>query len=149
MSRDFMDDYLQHSWGKKPEQKAREKEYNHQYYLKNKEKWKKYDSWLHDSNAPNRRASEAAAANERAKAESKNGSLDNALSRNRSGSSSKKSNAKAVASAAGKIVSATAAARLGISPLANAALNKGRGKYMAESIKLGKKFVSNLLDKIF
>lgn len=24
--------YLEHSWGKKPEQKAREKEYNHQYY---------------------------------------------------------------------------------------------------------------------
>lgn len=31
---------LYHSWGKKPYQKAREREYNHEYYLKNKEKWK-------------------------------------------------------------------------------------------------------------
>lgn len=29
---------LAHSWGKKPEQKAAEKEYNHEYYEKNKEK---------------------------------------------------------------------------------------------------------------
>lgn len=29
---------LTHSWGKKPEQKAAEKEYNHEYYEKNKEK---------------------------------------------------------------------------------------------------------------
>lgn len=29
---------LRHSWGKKPEQKAREKEYNHEYYEKNKER---------------------------------------------------------------------------------------------------------------
>lgn len=29
---------LKHSWGKKPEQKAREKEYNHEYYEKNKER---------------------------------------------------------------------------------------------------------------
>lgn len=34
--------YLEHSWGKKPEQKAKEKEYNHSYYEKNKVKWKKY-----------------------------------------------------------------------------------------------------------
>ena len=34
--------YLEHSWGKKPEQKAKEKEYNHSYYEKNKAKWKKY-----------------------------------------------------------------------------------------------------------
>ncbi len=33
---------LEHSWGKSPEQKAREKEYNQQYYKKNKAKWKKY-----------------------------------------------------------------------------------------------------------
>ena len=26
-------DYLEHSWGKKPEQKAREREYNHWYYI--------------------------------------------------------------------------------------------------------------------
>lgn len=31
---------LYHSWGKSPKQKAREKAYNHQYYLRNKEKWK-------------------------------------------------------------------------------------------------------------
>ena len=30
---------LYHSWGKSPKQKAREKEYNHWYYLRNKEKW--------------------------------------------------------------------------------------------------------------
>ena len=39
MSRDFMEDYLQHSWGKSPQQKKREKEYNRQYYLNNKERW--------------------------------------------------------------------------------------------------------------
>lgn len=31
---------LWHSWGKSPKQKAREKEYNHAYYLRNKDKWK-------------------------------------------------------------------------------------------------------------
>ena len=41
MSRDFMEDYLQHSWGKKPEQKAREKQYNAEYYKKHKDKWEK------------------------------------------------------------------------------------------------------------
>lgn len=30
--------YLAHSWGNKPEQKAREKEYNHEYYERNKER---------------------------------------------------------------------------------------------------------------
>lgn len=30
--------YLRHSWGTKPEQKAREKEYNHEYWEKNKER---------------------------------------------------------------------------------------------------------------
>lgn len=34
--------YLEHSWGKKPEQKAREKAYNAEYYAKNKSKWDKY-----------------------------------------------------------------------------------------------------------
>lgn len=29
-------DYLAHSWGDSPKQKAREKEYNHEYWLKNK-----------------------------------------------------------------------------------------------------------------
>ena len=29
-------DYLEHSWGKKPEQKAKESAYNHMYWLKNK-----------------------------------------------------------------------------------------------------------------
>lgn len=32
---------LYHSWGKKPEQKAREREYNAEYYRTHKEKWKK------------------------------------------------------------------------------------------------------------
>lgn len=31
---------LQHGWGKSPEQKAKEKAYNHEYYLKNRNKWK-------------------------------------------------------------------------------------------------------------
>ena len=31
-------DYLAHSWGDSPKQKAREKEYNHEYWLKNKER---------------------------------------------------------------------------------------------------------------
>lgn len=31
---------LEHGWGKSPEQKAKEKAYNHEYYLKNKNKWK-------------------------------------------------------------------------------------------------------------
>ena len=30
--------YLAHSWGNKPEQKAHEKEYNHEYYERNKER---------------------------------------------------------------------------------------------------------------
>lgn len=32
-------DYLAHSWGKKPEQKAAEKAYNAKYYREHKEKW--------------------------------------------------------------------------------------------------------------
>lgn len=35
---DFLDT-LQHSWGTKPEQKKREKEYNAKYYQEHKEKW--------------------------------------------------------------------------------------------------------------
>ncbi len=35
---DFLES-LQHSWGKSPKQKAREKEYNAEYYRKHKEKW--------------------------------------------------------------------------------------------------------------
>lgn len=31
---------LAHGWGKSPEQKAKEKAYNHKYYLENKNKWK-------------------------------------------------------------------------------------------------------------
>lgn len=31
-----MSNYLSHSWGKNPEQKQREKEYNHEYYEKHK-----------------------------------------------------------------------------------------------------------------
>lgn len=34
--------YLRHSWGTKPEQKKREKEYNKEYYAENKDKWKEY-----------------------------------------------------------------------------------------------------------
>lgn len=41
---DILTDALEHSWGKSPKQKAREKEYNAEYYRKNKEKWKKYVS---------------------------------------------------------------------------------------------------------
>lgn len=37
---DFLEDTLQHSWGKSPKQKAREKEYNAEYYRKHKEKWR-------------------------------------------------------------------------------------------------------------
>lgn len=33
---------LQHSWGKSAKEKAREKEYNAEYYRKNKDKWQKY-----------------------------------------------------------------------------------------------------------
>lgn len=36
---DFLEE-LAHSWGKSPEQKKREKEYNAEYYKKNKERWK-------------------------------------------------------------------------------------------------------------
>lgn len=39
-------DYLAHSWGKKPEQKAREKAYNHEYYQQHKDKWKSYKSQI-------------------------------------------------------------------------------------------------------
>lgn len=35
---DFLDE-LAHSWGKSPEQKKREKEYNAKYYQENKERW--------------------------------------------------------------------------------------------------------------
>lgn len=42
MARDFLQDVIEHSWGKKPEQKAAEKRYNAEYYRRNKEKWKKY-----------------------------------------------------------------------------------------------------------
>ena len=34
------EDYLRHSWGKKPEQKKAEKKYNHWYYEKFKDRWK-------------------------------------------------------------------------------------------------------------
>ena len=34
--------YLEHSWGKKPEQKAAEKAYNSKYYAENKSKWEQY-----------------------------------------------------------------------------------------------------------
>lgn len=37
---DFLEGSLQHSWGKSPKQKAREKEYNAEYYRKHKEKWR-------------------------------------------------------------------------------------------------------------
>jgi len=36
---DFLEE-LAHSWGKSPEQKKREKEYNAKYYRENKERWK-------------------------------------------------------------------------------------------------------------
>lgn len=41
MSR-YYNDYLQHGWGNKPEQKAKEKAYNAEYYKKNKYKWYDY-----------------------------------------------------------------------------------------------------------
>ena len=34
--------YLEHSWGKKPEQKAAEKAYNSKYYEEHKSKWAEY-----------------------------------------------------------------------------------------------------------
>jgi hypothetical protein len=34
--------YLEHSWGKKPEQKAAEKAYNQKYYQEHKSKWAQY-----------------------------------------------------------------------------------------------------------
>lgn len=40
MADKFKNPWLMHSWGKSPEQKAKEKAYNHEYYLKNKNKWK-------------------------------------------------------------------------------------------------------------
>ena len=39
---DILMNALEHSWGKSPKQKAREKECNAEYYRKNKEKWAKY-----------------------------------------------------------------------------------------------------------
>lgn len=36
---DILMNALEHSWGSSPEQKRREKEYNAEYYKKNKEKW--------------------------------------------------------------------------------------------------------------
>lgn len=45
----YRNPYLCHSWGNKPSQKAREKEYNHKYYQENKDKWKEYNA--KDSNA--------------------------------------------------------------------------------------------------
>ena len=63
MSRDFMEDYLQHSWGKKPEQKAREKQYNKEYYQKHKDKWKN----LNDKHWKDAAESEAKAAKERSR----------------------------------------------------------------------------------
>lgn len=39
---DFLEDALQHSWGKSPKQKAAEKRYNKEYYQRNKDKWKRY-----------------------------------------------------------------------------------------------------------
>lgn len=39
-NRCMAEDYLSHSWGKKPEQKKAEKKYNHEYYEKYKNKWK-------------------------------------------------------------------------------------------------------------
>jgi hypothetical protein len=39
-NRCMAEDYLSHSWGKKPEQKKAEKKYNHEYYEKFKNKWK-------------------------------------------------------------------------------------------------------------
>ncbi len=41
--------YLEHSWGKKPEQKAAEKAYNQKYYQEHKEKWKKYKENISDT----------------------------------------------------------------------------------------------------
>lgn len=56
MSRDFMEEYLEHSWGKKPEQKAREKQYNKEYYQKHKDKWKKLSDEHWDKDARIERA---------------------------------------------------------------------------------------------
>lgn len=36
---DFLEDVIEHSWGNSPKQKAREKEYNAEYYRTHKEKW--------------------------------------------------------------------------------------------------------------
>ena len=146
MSRDFMNDYLEHSWGKKPEQKAREKEYNAEYYRKHKDKWKKYDRWLHDSNAPNRRASEAAAANEKAKA--KRNMTNREVVTATSGKRAASNGIKNAVTTAGKLAYASniagqKAVKLAVSPGVYA------GAAAADSIKLGKKFVSKLLDKLF
>lgn len=37
-------EFLSHSWGKNPKQKAAEKAYNAKYYQLNKNKWKKYSN---------------------------------------------------------------------------------------------------------
>lgn len=42
-------DYLEHSWGKKPEQKSAEKAYNQKYYQEHKEKWNKYKENVSDA----------------------------------------------------------------------------------------------------
>lgn len=47
MNNDFLAS-LSHSWGTKPEQKRREKEYNAKYYQEHKEKWKKVASDISD-----------------------------------------------------------------------------------------------------
>lgn len=69
---DFLEETLEHSWGKRPEQKAREKEYNAEYYQKNKDKWKKYlqepgdllKSWLHQRTVVDENRKQAKRSNE-------------------------------------------------------------------------------------
>ena len=69
---DFLEETLEHSWGKSPEQKAREKEYNAEYYRKNKDKWKKYlqepgdllKSWLHQRTVVDENRKQAKRSNE-------------------------------------------------------------------------------------
>ena len=51
---DFLQDYLEHSWGTNPEQKRRESQYNHEYYLKNKEKWEKRAESVHPEHWANK-----------------------------------------------------------------------------------------------
>lgn len=144
MSRDFMEDYFEHSWGKKPEQKAREKEYNKEYYQKHKDKWKKYDSWLHDSNAPNRRASEAAAANERAKSRI---SYEDAVKR--SSSKGKNDNVSRVVKGVTKATDTMSnVAGLRAGGLVSPVVYRVYGKVVGKKIKAGADFVSKLLDKL-